>query len=242
MNENKENTRNINKSILTWLNAFVNLFYPRLCESCSNYLFKNEACICTSCLFHLPKTNFHQEKNNPVSMLFWGRVGIRYAASYYTFSKGSQFQSLIHKLKYHDKKEIGVTLGRHFGESLKESDFFKDIDLIIPVPLHPKKEKIRGYNQAVFIANGLSYSMQKPVEIGNLVRLIHTDSQTRKNKLERWQNVESIFQINDTASLENKHILLVDDVVTTGSTLEACAHAILKAKGAQVSVATLAYA
>ena len=229
-------------SISAWFSAFINLFYPRLCESCSNYLFKSEVCICTRCLFHLPKTDFHLEKNNPVSILFWGRVKIKYAASYYTFSKGSQFQNLIHKLKYHNKQEIGIALGRHFGESLKNSEFFKDIDLIIPVPLHPKKEKIRGYNQANLVAIGLSKSMQKPVQTANLIRLVHTDSQTKKNKLERWQNVESIFELIDPTLLENKHILLVDDVVTTGSTLESCAHAILKAEGAQVSIATLAYA
>ena len=232
----------IKHSMSSWFEAFANLFYPRLCESCSNYLFKNEVCICTRCLFHLPKTDFHLEKNNPVSILFWGRVKINYAASYYTFSKGSQFQSLIHKLKYHNKQEIGIALGKHFGESLKKSDFFKDIDFIIPVPLHPKKEKIRGYNQANLVAIGLSKSMHKPVVNENLVRTVHTDSQTRKNKLERWENVESIFELNDLAALENKHILLVDDVVTTGATLESCAHAILKAEGAQVSIATLAYA
>ena len=228
--------------ILEWFSAFVNLFYPRLCESCSNYLFKNEVCICTRCLFHLPKTDFHLEKNNPVSILFWGRVKINYAASYYTFSKGSLFQKLIHKLKYQNKQEIGIALGRHFGESLKKSDFFKDIDLIVPVPLHPKKEKIRGYNQAYLVAIGLGKTMQKPVDTGNLIRMVHTDSQTKKNKLERWQNVDSIFEITDSTALENKHILLVDDVVTTGSTLESCAHAILKAERAQVSIATLAYA
>ncbi len=228
--------------ISEWFSTFVNLFYPRLCESCSNYLFKNEVCICTRCLFHLPKTDFHLEKNNPVSILFWGRVKIKYAASYYTFSKGSLFQKLIHKLKYQNKQEIGIVLGKHFGESLKKSDFFKDIDLIVPVPLHPKKEKTRGYNQAYLVAIGLGKTMQKPVVTDNLVRLVHTDSQTKKNKLERWQNVDSIFKITDSSALENKHILLVDDVVTTGSTLESCAHAILKAEGAQVSIATLAYA
>jgi ComF family protein len=193
-------------------------------------------------LFLLPKTDFHLEKDNPVSILFWGRVNISYAASYYTFHKGSQFQKLIHKLKYHNKKEIGIVLGRHFGESLKKSAFFKDVDLIIPVPLHPKKEKIRGYNQAHMIAIGLGQSMQKPIETENLIRLVHTESQTRKSKLERWKNVDRIFDIRSTDSLCNKHILLVDDVVTTGATLESCAHAILKAEGAKVSIATLAYA
>ncbi|PKQ63580.1 hypothetical protein BZG02_09435 [Labilibaculum filiforme] len=232
----------IKNTIATFLNDFLNLFYPRLCEACSNYLFKNEDTICTKCLFDLPKTDFHLNKNNPVSILFWGRVNISYAASYYTFSKGSQFQKLIHKLKYHNKKEIGIALGRHFGESLKKSEFFKDIDVIIPVPLHTKKEKIRGYNQAEMVAIGLGTAMQKPIAIKNLVRLIHTESQTKKNKLERWQNVDNIFDLLEPSSLINKHILLVDDVVTTGSTLEACAHALLKAEGAKVSIATLAYA
>jgi ComF family protein len=232
----------IKRSISVWFNDFMNLFYPQLCESCGSYLFKNEKTICTRCLFNLPKTDFHLNKNNPVSILFWGRVNINYAASYYTFSKGSQFQKLIHKLKYHNKKEIGLVLGKHFGESLKKSEFFKDIDVIIPVPLHPKKEKIRGYNQANMVAIGLSKSMMKPVDSKTLIRLVHTESQTRKNKLDRWKNVESIFQIVDPTTLENKHILLVDDVITTGSTLESCAHALLKTKGAKVSIATLAYA
>lgn len=229
-------------SISVWFTDFINLFYPRLCEACGNYLFKNEETICTRCLFHLPKTDFHLNKNNPVSILFWGRVNINYATSYYTFSKGSQFQKLIHKLKYHNKKEIGITLGKHFGESLKKSDFFKDIDVIIPVPLHPKKEKIRGYNQANLVAIGLSKSMLKPIESNNLIRKIHTESQTKKNKLERWENVDNIFELVEPSSLINKHILLVDDVVTTGSTLESCANALLKAEGAKVSIATLAYA
>lgn len=232
----------IKSSISIWFNDFMNLFYPRLCEACGNYLFKNEETICTRCLFNLPKTDFHFKKDNPVSILFWGRVNINYASSYYTFSKGSKFQKLIHKLKYHNKKEIGLVLGKHFGESLKKSDFFKDIDVIIPVPLHPKKEKIRGYNQANMIAIGLSKSMKIPVNSTSLVRLIHTNSQTRKNKLERWENVNNIFELLDPHTLENKHILLVDDVVTTGSTLESCSHALLKAKGAKVSIATLAYA
>ncbi|MUP36857.1 ComF family protein [Labilibaculum euxinus] len=229
-------------SISTWFNDFLNLFYPRLCEACGSYLFKNETTICTRCLFHLPKTDFHLNKNNPVSILFWGRVNINYAASYYTFSKGSQFQKLIHKLKYHNKQEIGIALGKHFGESLKNSEFFKDIDVIIPVPLHPKKEKIRGYNQAELVALGLGKSMLKPTDSKNLIRKIHTESQTKKNKLERWQNVDNIFELIEPSNLINKHILLVDDVVTTGSTLEACAHALLKAEGAKVSIATLAYA
>lgn len=227
---------------LAWFNDFINLFYPRICEGCGNYLFHNEETICTRCIFQLPKTNFHLDKNNPVAIIFWGRVKIEYATSFYTYSKGSRFQKLIHKLKYHNKKQIGFELGKHLGYCLKDSEFFKDIDLIIPVPLHPKKEKIRGYNQSAIIAKGIGNTMQKPIETNNLVRWVHSETQTRKNKLERWQNVDNIFKIIDPNNLKNKHILLVDDVVTTGSTLESCAHALLEAEGVKISIATLAYA
>ncbi|MGQ1911756.1 ComF family protein [Marinifilum sp. RC60d5] len=232
----------IKSTILVWLNDFINLFYPNLCQACGNYLFKNEIAICTRCLYDLPTTDFYLQKNNPVSMLFWGRVKIEYAASYFTFSKGSKFQKLIHKLKYHNQQGIGVELGKHLGAQLKKSDFFKDIDLIVPVPLHAEKQRIRGYNQAALVAKGISYSLNVPVEVNNLYRTVHTQSQTRKNKLERWQNVDNIFKIKNAPQFTGKHILLVDDVVTTGSTLEACAHAILQAEDSRVSIATLAYA
>lgn len=232
----------IKSTILLWLNDFINLFYPKLCQACGNYLYKNEIAICTRCLYELPTTDFHLQKHNPVSMLFWGRVKIEYAASYYTYSKGSKFQKLIHKLKYHNQKDIGIELGKHLGAQLKKSDFFKDIDIIVPVPLHIEKQKMRGYNQAEVVAKGISYSLNIPIEVDNLYRNVHTQSQTRKSKLERWQNVDSIFKIKNASQFTGKHILLVDDVVTTGSTLEACAHAILKAEDSRVSIATLAYA
>jgi len=233
---------NISRTSAIWWNDFVNLFYPKLCQACGNYLFKNEISICTKCLYDLPTTNFHLEKNNPVSILFWGRVKIEYAASYFTFAKGSKFQKLIHKLKYHNQQNIGIELGKHLGIQLKKSDYFKDIDLVVPVPLHPKKKKIRGFNQAEVVADGIAISIKVPVEAENLYRSVHTQSQTKKNKLERWQNVDNIFKLKDINQFANKHILLVDDVVTTGSTLEACAQAILQADSAKVSIATLAYA
>lgn len=232
----------LNHNISELWNDFINLFYPNICQSCGNYLFKNEVAICSRCLYQIPKTDFHLQKNNPVSILFWGRVRIEYATSYFTFSKGSKFQKLIHKLKYHHKTDIGVELGKHLAYNLRKSEFFDDIDLIIPVPLHPKKQKIRGYNQAKVIADGLAEIMQLDVNCSNLYRSIYTQSQTRKSKLERWENVDNIFKLHARSELEGKHVLLVDDVVTTGSTLEACAQAILKAKGSKVSIATLAYA
>ena len=232
----------VKSSISAWLNDFINLFYPNLCQACGNYLFQNEKVICTSCLFQLPKTDYHLQKNNPVSILFWGRAKIEYATSYYTFAKGSKFQKLIHKLKYHNQKEIGIELGKHLGYNLGKSEFYEDIDLVVPVPLHPKKQKIRGYNQAEMISIGIAEAMQIPIETNNLIRKVHTESQTRKNRLERWQNVDNIFKLEKPSQIINKHVLLVDDVVTTGSTLEACAQAMLEIEGTKVSIATLAYA
>lgn len=232
----------LNRRISGLWDDFINLFYPNICQSCGNVLFKNEIAICSRCLYQIPKTDFHLQKNNPVSILFWGRVKIEYASSYFTFAKGSKFQKLIHKLKYHHRTNIGVELGKQLAHQLRNSKFFDDVDLIVPVPLHPKKQKIRGYNQAEVIANGMKEIMKLEVNDTNLYRSVHTQSQTKKSKLERWENVDNIFKIHETNLFENKHILLVDDVVTTGSTLEACAQAILEAKGSKVSIATLAYA
>ena len=230
------------KNIGSWFEGFINLFYPRLCQACHCFLIQNEKQICTKCLFHLPKTNFHLQEKNPVSEIFWGRVKLEYAASFFTFAKGSKYQKLIHKLKYHNLPEIGIVLGKHLGFTLQESPFYQDIDLIIPVPMHPKKMKIRGYNQAELIAKGLSEIMKVPVYTDQLIKEKHTESQTKKRKSERWKNVEKVFKIKDDNILENQHILLVDDVVTTGATLDACANCILQIKGARVSIATLAYA
>lgn len=233
---------NIKKLIRLWRNDLLNLIYPDLCQACDTYLLQGEVVICTKCLFHLPKTNFHQQENNPVSMLFWGRVRIEYAASFYTFEKGSKYQKLIHKLKYHNRPEIGIELGKHLGYILGKSEMYKSIDIIVPVPLHPKKRKLRGYNQSEMIVKGISESMQKPADMDSLIRQVHTESQTKKGRLERWENVDNVFQVKETEPLANKHILLVDDVVTTGSTLEACAQVLLNIEGTRVSIATLAYA
>jgi ComF family protein len=220
---------------------FLDLFYPRTCAACGFNLFRNENLICTKCLFYLPKTNFHKDVDNPVARLFWGRVKIEYASSYFYFTKGSRFRKLIHKLKYKGQKQIGFELGKHFGFNLAGSPF-KEIDIIIPVPLHPKKEKKRGYNQSEWIARGIAEAMNKKVETKWLYRSVATQTQTKKTRFERWENVEDIFHLHDIKAVEGKHILLVDDVVTTGSTLEACAKAILMAGNSKVSIVTLAVA
>jgi len=180
-------------------------------------------------------------KDNPVSKVFWGRVNIENATASYLFIKEGILQKLIHQLKYKGAKEIGFELGRHFGSELIDSESYKNIDLIIPVPLHVKREKKRGYNQSEWIARGMVEFLEAKLELNNLVRAIETETQTKKTRFERWENVESIFNVNYPEKLENKHVLLVDDVITTGSTLEACANALLKIKGVKVSIATLGY-
>lgn len=221
--------------------GFYELFYPNLCVACNSHLLNQEELICTKCLYNLPKTNYHKEIDNPVSQLFWGRTKIEFATAYYFFHKGSMFQDMMHKFKYSGLKEIGFILGKSFGAQLKES-MFNQVDIIIPVPLHPKKLKKRGYNQSEWLARGLAESLAKTVDTKSLVRAIATETQTRKSRFERWKNVENIFKITNPELLEGKHILLVDDVVTTGSTLEACANIILEIKNTKVSIAALAVA
>jgi len=226
---------------LFWSRHLVNLFYPNLCKSCGNALNEQEEVICISCLLRLPKTGFHMHDENPVSRIFWGRVNIKAATSFLFFSKMGRVQSLIHQLKYKRQKEVGLLIGKLFGDDLLNSPYYTDIDFIIPVPLHPKKLKTRGYNQSLMIANGLQESMGIEVFTG-LQRKAHSSTQTRKSRYERWENVKDIFEIKEHKRLESKSVLLVDDVLTTGATLEACAQVLLDISGLQISIATLAYA
>ena len=226
---------------LFWINHLINLFYPNVCQACGNALTEQEETICISCLLRLPKTGFHMHDENPVSRIFWGRVNIKAATSFLFFSKMGKVQSLIHQLKYKRQKDVGIALGKLLGKDLLNSPYFTDIDYIIPVPLHPKKLSIRGYNQSLMIAIGLEESMGIEVFTG-LQRRTHSSTQTKKSRYERWENVKDIFEIIDHEKLENKSVLLVDDVLTTGATLEACATVLSDINGLNVSIATLAYA
>jgi ComF family protein len=220
----------------------VSLVYPEVCMACGRALMRSEQVICTHCRFHLPRTGYHLQPDNPVMKMFWGRVGIQAAASCFLFTKGSGVQKLVHQLKYSGQTEVGRVLGRLYGSELKLSPLFAGIDVIAPVPLHPDKLKKRGYNQCDFFAEGLSESLGVPADLNNVQRVIATGSQTRRSRFERWKNVEYVFSAQQPLKLEGKHILLVDDVVTTGSTLEACAQQLLKIPGARVSIATIACA
>ena len=221
--------------------GFAGLFWPDVCACCSTGLTYGEKYICRHCMYELPATNFHREHDNPVSQIFWGRAPVEYATAGYFFRKGNKIQKLVHQIKYGGEKEMGTALGREMGNFLCDSSF-NAIDLIAPVPLHPQKFRKRGYNQSEWIARGIAESMNKPMDARNLARRIFTDTQTRKKRFDRWENVDSGFDLVDTETFAGRHVLLIDDVITTGATLEACIHAVLSAAGTKVSVATLAYA
>jgi len=229
-------------SIKKYWSDFVQLFFPEICITCNDKLVSQEKYICLKCLHDIPRTGFHKSSGNKVEQLFWGRVKIENATSFFYFRKGSRYQKLIHFLKYKGLKELGQEIGRHYGFELSENKEFSKLDIIIPVPLHPKKLKKRGFNQSEWIAKGISIGLGKPVNSNCLYRIVFTSTQTQKTRFERWKNVEGIFEVKMPELLKNKYILLVDDVITTGSTLEACAIALLKVPGIKISIATLAYA
>ena len=196
--------------------------------------------ICTHCRYHLPKTNFHQHEDNPVHKKFKGRISVNAATSFLYFFKGGITQELIAKLKYKGRKDVGVFLGEMYGYDLLESELFNTIDVIIPVPLHKDKFKKRGYNQSEQFAEGLSKSMKIPTDYLSIVKKTATTTQTTKRRYERWKNVEDVYFLNDLDIFKSKHILLVDDVITTGATLEAAATILLSIPGIKISFATIA--
>lgn len=220
----------------------IALVFPNNCAACNATLYRNEKTLCTKCRFDLPKTNFHDFLENPLAKLFWGKLNIEAVTALYHFDKGARVQHLLHELKYKGNTNVGEVLGSILAHDLKKSEQFSSIEGVVPVPLHPKKQRKRGYNQSYFIAKGISETMEIPVMDKSLIRVQHSESQTRKSKFNRWRNVETVFDVKKEETLRGKHILLVDDVITTGSTLEACATQLLKVDGVKVSIAALACA
>jgi ComF family protein len=224
-----------------YLFSFLNLLFPNYCVACDTALAGNEDTICTSCIANLPVTNFWNYSDNPVEKIFWGRVLVENAASFVYFEKGGSFQNLLHHLKYKGKKNIGFLLGRTFGLKLINTKF-EDIDIIIPVPLHKSRLHKRGFNQSETIAIGLGKTLKKPVNTNLVKRSVATNTQTNKNRFDRWQNVENAFIVINPKYLQNKHILIVDDVITTGATSESLIQELIKIKDVKVSFVALASA
>ena len=221
---------------------FISIFYPELCASCGNALTTAEDTLCLDCIFSLPETNFHLHRDNQLEKLFWGKVKIDSAVSMYYYSKGGKIQNLIHKMKYSGYKEIAYYFGKEYGNILIKQDEFKNIDFIIPVPLHKSKMKKRGYNQSEYFAKGLSGLMKIPYNACSLIAMSQSQSQTHKKRYERWQNVKEIFDLTNSDLFTNKHVLLVDDIITTGSTIESCMNVLSEVEGIRMSVASIAFA
>lgn len=222
--------------------SFLHIIFPHVCDGCGSDLLNAESRLCIRCFASLPETNFELHFNNPVEKIFWGRLPIVEATAQFYFTKESLIQHLMHQFKYKGNKDLGLQLGVMMGNSLKSSPRFKGIDALIPLPLFPSKEKKRGYNQATVLCEGIVEMFHLPVLTNVIARPQHTETQTKKGRIERWNNIEGKFQLRHAEAIQNKHLLLVDDVVTTGATLEACANELLKAGNVKLSIATLCVA
>lgn len=224
------------------INDFLSLIYPRHCEACAGNMFGHEQFICNQCKINLPKSNYHTLTESELSRVFSGRVPLINAACCYLYEKSGKIQKLLHAIKYEEQKELGEYLGVMYGNDLSKQPSFQDIDAVMPIPLHKNKLKARGFNQSEWFAKGLSKSMNKEMDLISLERVVDTATQTKKRKFQRWENVEGIFKVRPQAQLANKHILLVDDVITTGATIEASWQALKHVPGIRVSVASIAFA
>lgn len=229
------------KAIAAALNDFSHLFFPHICAGCGSDVLENDSLLCLKCFGQLPVTGFMQQPGNPVEKIFYGRVPLQHAGSAFYFTKDSIMQNLVVELKYKGNREAGIYLGKLLGVQIAESNRFDDVDIIVPLPLNSKKEKKRGYNQAQVIAEGICAQWKKPIAGKAVARKLFTATQTQKGRIERWQTMQDVFEVRDAAMLEGKHILLVDDVITTGASIEACSTPILQVPGAKISVATVAY-
>ena len=225
-----------------WIHDFVGLFYPNLCVACGQNLPPFDDLLCLKCQFELPETKYHQQPENAFVERFWGRVPIESGAALYYYNKGSRVQHLIHLLKYQNKPEIGYKLGLLYGKQLRQAENYTTIEAVVPVPLHPKKAHARGYNQAEQFSRGLAESMEIIHLPKALRRKSFTVTQTKKSRIERLENVLSAFEVVQHKKIANKHILLVDDVMTTGATLEACTLKLQEVEEVKISLATIAIA
>lgn len=223
-------------------NNLLHLLFPQLCCYCHGELLSSETALCFSCIQQLPTTNFATYHNNDAYQHFIGRVPVIKATAFTFFTKAGMMQELLHQVKYHEQKDLGILLGKIFAEELVVQNWLAGIDYIMPVPLHKQKLNKRGYNQSSIIAKGIVALSNIPLIDNVLIRTKNTDSQTRKNRRERIDNVTNVFKLKEATTIANKHLLLIDDVLTTGATIEACANALLKAPGVKISVATIAIA
>ena len=221
--------------------SFLHLLFPHLCAGCGTDILKEETVLCMRCIDAMPETNFEIHPNNPVEKTFWGRLPLVGATAQFYFTKESLMQQLMHQFKYKRNKDLGLQLARIMGEQVKRSGRF-EVDALVPLPLFPAKEKRRGYNQASILCEGMAKAMNIPVLDKVITRPQHTETQTKRGRIERWKNMEGKFSLPNQRAIRNKHLLLVDDVITTGATIEACANLLNTIEGVSVSIACIAVA
>ncbi len=229
------------QKLKSYTNAFSHLLYPHNCEGCGTDILNDDDFLCAKCYYNLPKTGFTDATDNPIEKIFYGRLTLEAAAAGYYFTKDSLLQHLIGQVKYKRHRDLGIYLGKLIGYQLKKSIRFTDVELLVPLPLNEKKEAKRGFNQATLICEGISQVWQKPIIADAVVRTVFTQSQTNKTRVARWQNMEGVFAVANAHQLQGKHILLVDDITTTGATLEACGREILQVANTKLSIVTVAF-
>ena len=222
--------------------AVLHLVFPHVCTGCGSDILNEESVLCMRCIDAMPETNFELHPNNPVEKTFWGRLPLAAATAQFYFTKEGLMQTLMHRFKYKGNSDLGKQLGVLMGMQLSESNRFDDIDVLVPLPLFENKERQRGYNQSTVLCKGIAEVMQLPIIEDAVIRPMHTDTQTKKSRIERWKNMEGKFQLVDGSKISGKHILLVDDVITTGATVESCATALLEEANVKVSIAALCMA
>ena len=222
--------------------SIINLFFPPVCAGCNSFLLVNEKVICTVCRHDIPLTNHHLNPENDAFKKFYGRIPVLHASALFYFHKKGIVQQLIHNLKYKGQEEIGTTIGQWYAEDLKNIESLVSIDEIIPVPLHRRKLKERGYNQVTAFGKALSCSLDLQYNDSLLIRNVYSKTQSKKNLLGRTEGIETVFDVSFTEKDHNKHFLIIDDVITTGSTLEACSKVMLKIPGAKISIVCMAMA
>lgn len=220
------------------IRAMLNLIFPRLCILCYNETPNEGQEFCIECLINMPYTNHFKVKDNHAAQKFWGRFEYEDVASLINFYNYSDVKWMMHRLKYEGRKDIGYKLGLMAGKRMFVSDSFKDVDIIVPIPLHPEKRAKRGYNQATYFALGISEILKVPVREDVIIKHIYTKSQTKMGRIERIRNVFHSFRLVDKHGIQGRHILIVDDVLTTGATIEACARKLMEAKDVKLSIVT----
>jgi len=225
-----------------WASDFAALFLPRRCAGCDTGLMRFERSLCSGCLRDLPRSRFHDDAQNPVERLFWGKAQLESASAFLLFSNSGMVQRMLHRIKYAHDREMGLVLGRLMAQDLLTSSRFKDVDTFMPVPLHRRKERMRGFNQSQVLVDGMRQVWDLPSTGRELMRVVRTPSQTKRGRLDRWLNVKEAFQLPDPEALRDRHVLLVDDVVTTGATIEGCVKALSVVPGIRISLYTAACA